>query len=891
SLKEKLIIEVEGKERDYALQTASPSKSVVVQLSNFKSEDRNYETRIKIGKGLKPFKGQNQIEEDITTVLSIPSPFTLNINNVESEHDGTEGLVKISTSQQLTGENILSLIQFSPAVKYTVEYDDFGVTLRSAKFNAEESYSLTIGKGLRGKIGGVLKEEYNGGVAFGKLEAGIHFNNNKGVYLSKKGSGNIEVQITNVPKVKLIISKIYENNLLMADRNGYYPKDDEEGDESYAAYNEESQGIEPTAGDVVYSKEIDTRSLPKSGGGRILNISQFEDLLPEAKGIYHIKLRSTQDYWISDSRFISLSDIGLIAKKGVDKIYVFANSIKSATAMEGVSISVYGSNNQLLGTGASNKDGVAEVAISQKEFAGYKPAMIISKTADDFNYLPFTNTRVNTSRFDVGGKSMNTTGLDAFVYAERDIYRPGETVNFSVLLRDRKWKSPGALPVKMKFLLPNGKELKSFRKTLNEQGSVEASVALSQSAITGSYLLELYSANDVLLSSKNFMVEEFVPDRIKVNTKLNKQFLKPGEAAALSINAVNFFGPPAANRNYETEIQVKQKQFSAKKYSDYNFTLENQKSFFDKEVKEGQTDAAGNASEDYVVPQLYSNIGLLQLQFYTTVFDETGRPVSRNVSADIYTQDIFHGIKDDGYYYYSLNQPVTFKLISLDRDGSPLTATAHVQVIKHEYRTVLTKNGGYFRYDSQKEDKVVHEKDISVGDNSSFAYIPRSPGDYEVRVYRPGATAYISKSFYSYGAWGNANSSFEVNTEGEIDISLDKELYTTGENIKALFKTPFSGRMLVTVERDGIISYQYIDVANRAASLDLKIENDNVPNVYITATLIKAHGVSDIPLTVAHGFKNVTVEERSRKMPVTITAQKSARSRTRQKVSVKAEAG
>ena len=251
--------------------------------------------------------------------------------------------------------------------------------------------------------------------------------------------------------------------------------------------------------------------------------------------------------------------------------------------------------------------------------------MVIAKTADDFNYLPFTNTKVNTSRFDVGGKTINPTGLDAFVYAERDIYRPGEKVNFSVLLRDRKWKSPGAIPIKIKFLLPNGKELKTFRKSLNEQGSTEGSVEISTAAITGSYLMEVYSSNDVLLASQNFMIEEFVPDRIKVATKLSKPFLRPLDVATLSINAVNFFGPPAANRNYETEIQVSQKQFNPKNFPGYEFGLDNQKSFFDKQVKEGKTDAEGNASETYTVPVLYENTGLLQAAFYTTVFDETGQ--------------------------------------------------------------------------------------------------------------------------------------------------------------------------------------------------------------------------------------------------------------------------
>lgn len=890
-LKNKLNVEVEGKKMDYTLQTISPANEMVVRLTNFKSEDRNYEAKIKIAKGLTPQNGNNSTEEDMESLLSIPSPYVLNINNVESEHDGTEGTVRISTSQQLTGENISSLISFDPNIKYTVEYDDFGLTLRSAQFRAEESYALTIEKGLRGKIGGVLKENYNSGVAFGRIESGISFSNSKAVYLSKKGGGNIEVRITNVPKVKLIISKIYENNLLMAGRNGYYPKDNEDEDYEYASYREEGDYVEATAGDIIYTKEIDTRSLPKSGAGRILNISQFEDRLPETKGVYHIKLRSTTDYWISDSRFISLSDIGLIAKKGEDKLYVFANSIRSAGSLEGVSINIYGSNNQLLGTGATNNEGVAEVAIAKKDFAGYKPAMVIAKTADDFNYLPLSNTRVNTSRFDVGGKTVNTTGLDAFIYAERDIYRPGEKVNFSVLLRDRKWKSPGTIPIKIKFLLPNGKELKIFRKSLNEQGSAEGSVEISNAAITGSYLMEVYSSNDVLLSSKNFMIEEFVPDRIKVTAKLSKPFLRPLDETTLSINAVNFFGPPAANRNYETEIQVSQKQFAPKNFPDYEFGLANQKSFFDKQVKEGKTDHEGNASESYAVPVLYANTGLLQATFYTTVFDETGRPVSRSVSTDIFTQDVFHGIKNDGYYYYSLNQPVNFKLVSVDRNGKAITATAKVKVIKHEYRTVLTKSGSFFRYDSQEEDKLLLEKDIDIGNGTSFVYIPRSPGDYEVRIYRPEANAYVSKKFYSYGSWGMDNSSFEVNTEGEIDISLDKEKYSSNETAKVLFKTPFSGRMLVTMETDHVLSYQYVDVANRTASLDLKTNGEHVPNVYVTATLVKPHQVSDIPLTVAHGFKNISVEEKDRKMTVTIDAQKAIRSKTHQKVKVNAAPG
>jgi uncharacterized protein YfaS (alpha-2-macroglobulin family) len=903
TLKEKLLIEVGGQPVTYSLQTLSADDKISIRLQNLKMEDKTYEAKISIDKGLVPEGGTNGSKEKTEMQASIPSPFVLQINDVTTEHDGETGTLKVTTSQQVIATGLASYVKLDPAVKFSVEPSDDGFVIRSDNFDQAKSYALTLTKGLRGRIGGVLHEEYNTNITFGELAPSISFANDKGVYLSGKGAQNIEVKIINVPKVKVVVSKIYENNLLAAGRYGYTPNEtadkhnagnnggdgeEEGGGENYNGDN----GGDGTLGDVVYEQEIDTRSLQKSGSNRLFNFS-IADKLPEFKGIYHLMIRSTTDYWVKDSRFVSLSDIGLIAKEGNEKILVFANSIKNAAALPGVNVLAYGANNQLLGMASTGADGVAEIAYTRKDLAGFRPAMIIAKTAEDFNYLPFGTTRVNTSRFEIGGRRSNSTGLDAFVYPERDIYRPGERVNFSVIVRDRQWKSPGDLPVKLKFLLPNGKELKTFRKNLNEQGSLEGSVDIAPSAITGSYSLEVYTSNDVLLATQPFRIEEFVPDRIKVTAKLDKPFLETGDVSRLSIHALNFFGPPAANRNYECEIQVKRKSFNPKKYTGFDFGLSSESGAFDKTVREGKTDEQGNAVEKYEVPDLFKNIGLLQATFYATVFDETGRPVSRSTSVDIFTQPVFFGVADDGYYFYALNQAVHFPLIALNRNENVLNGImARVQVVKHEYRTVLTKSGSYFRYESQKEDKLISSGIVTVsGEKAGYSFTPRSPGDYELRVSIPGSEHYVSKEFYSYGSWGGENSSFGVNNEGHIDISLDKSSYFTGDNVMALFKTPFSGRMLVTMETDKVVSYQYVDVAQRSASLSLPLTAEAIPNVYITATLIKPHELSDIPLTVAHGFQSVKVEEKDRRIPVEIMAQGKVRSHTHQKITVKAAPG
>ncbi|MBS1564469.1 MAG: hypothetical protein JST39_08760, partial [Bacteroidetes bacterium] len=585
TLKEHLGVEVEGKAADYSFQTLSADTKVSLRLLNLKVEDKDYDIKLSLDKGLLPEGGTNPTAEKSETKAFIPSPFTLSVNDVDAEHDGSVGRISIKTSQQVVTDGLAGYIHITPAVKFTVEPTEDGMVISSDGFDVNKSYELTLSKGMRGKIGGVLKEEYNSSVAFGKMEPSISFANSKAVYLSGQGAKNIEVKIVNVTKVKVIISKIYENNLLAVQRSGYYPKEKNDDGEREYDYEGDNSG-DAVMGDVIYEKEIETKNLPQTGKGRLFNFN-IADKLADFKGIYHIKIKSMENYWVSDSRFISLSDLGLIAKEGSDKISVFVNSIKTAAAVNGVNVLAYGANNQLLGSGTTNNDGVAEISYTRKEFAGFRPAMVIAKNEHDFNYLPFNSTRVNTSRFEVGGKRSNATGLDAFIYPERDIYRPGERVNFSVVVRDRQWKSPGEIPLKLKFLLPNGKELKTFRRNLNEQGSIEGSVDIAESAITGSYSLEVYNGNDVLLNSRSFSIEEFVPDRIKVSAKLDKSVLTPGDATRLTINALNFFGPPAANRSYECEIQVKQKSFNPKKFSGYDFSIANKGVSFDKEVKEG----------------------------------------------------------------------------------------------------------------------------------------------------------------------------------------------------------------------------------------------------------------------------------------------------------------
>ncbi len=883
ALQKQLSVKVNGQEKAISLQANAPSEKFAFTIQNLKLEDKDYNIQIVINKGLLPIAGKLITTEQIVKEINVVSPYILNINNLEATHDGNEGSVRIFTSQQLIAQDFKG-IKIAPAVKFTTAINSDGLLISSADFNANKTYELTIEKGLKGAIGGVLKETYINTIGFGEVEPSITISDKTGKYLDAKGSRNIEVKIVNVPKVKVVITKVYENNLLAANRYGvdsrYY--------DEYEGYNESSYSPEASFGDVIYEEEIESSKLQKHNDARLFNFN-IQDKLGDYKGVYHIELRSTSDYWVRDSRMVSISDIGLIAKQTPDNLMVFANGIKAATAMGNAEIKVYGSNNQLVGTGTTDGNGIAFVSLKKHEFIGFKPALITAKHGNDFNFILLNATRVETSRFDVGGKRINSTGLDAFIYGERDMYRPGEMVNITAIIRTADWKTPGEIPVKMKLKLPNGQELKSLRKTLNAQGAFETSFELSPSAVTGSYLYELYTSNDILLATKSILVEEFMPDRIKVSAALNAEKVKHTDTIILKGTAFNNFGPPAAGRSYEVELQYSAKQFQPKQFSKYDFNLSNRETYFESVVREGTTSEDGSFVERFSPVPSFSNNGIIKASFFTTVFDETGRPVNRFASSDIATQKEFIGVNDDDYYYYPLNQNIRFNLVAVNASEQVVSAKVNVQVIKHEYKTVLSKSWNYFRYESQRDDKIVAEQTLNIsGEGTVYNFVPRTSGDYELRVSLPGAKTYIQRSFYSYGSWGNSSSNFEVNKEGNVDISLDKEKYQTGESAKLLFKTPFNGKLLVTVERDNVFDKFYLNVENRTASASISLKENYLPNVYVTATLIKPHEESDLPLTVAHGFKNITVEMPSRNIAMKINAPEKVRSNTHQKITVNA---
>ncbi len=890
SLSPLLKIAINGAPTVYQMETSAPSEMLTAIIDNISPEKAEEITlKVFIEKGLRTIQSNYQTTTAFEKMLSIPSPDKLKINDAIAEYQDMKPRIHIYTTQSIDLTTAQQSVSIYPVLKFTIEEALNGFYI-NAPFVSGTNYKLEITEKLKGFLGGKLESKYSTQISFGEMEPAISFVSQKGVYMTSKGSRNLALNLVNIPKVSVQIYRIFENNIQHYLRSGRYSDGyyDEEGDYSNSGVSYNTSDMDKYANKIL-DRVYETKDLAVLNGVHLLNLS-FDDV-STYKGIYLVIASSSKDQWVRATKLISVSDIGLIVKAFDDEVYVFANSIKTTEAMSGVSVSLISGNNQNITTIKTNGEGIAVFKDLKGKMNGFIPSMVTASIDKDFNYVLFSDSRVDASRFDVGGRRVNDSQLMAFIYGDRDIYRPGEIINLNTVIRTEQWLPLINVPIKIKLIAPNGKEFKSARGLLNKEGAFETSIPIPASALTGSYTAEVFSSNDVLLNSKQIAVEEFMPDRIDVKLELSKKELFLGDSLKTTITATNMFGPPASDRKYELQFTVDRGNFFSKKFPDYSFSIktDNSSPLSVNGIREGKTDTRGIATETFSALSEWKDQGLLLVKAFATVTDETGRPVNRAVSFPIFTQKEFYGIKLNDYYV-NRGDKFVIPLIATDKNGIAINSQARIQIIRYDWYSSLESDtySGHYHYISKKKEVLLADQNISLSANGyNYSFIPRESGEYEIRIQRPGSPRYVSSQFYAYGYGYTNNTSFEVNTEGQVDIQADKENYNVGDKAKLIFKTPFNGRVLVSIECDKVIETRYLKTDNRSCFMELPLKENYLPNVYVTATLFRPVDDGSIPLTVAHGFLPIKIERPSNHLAVVINCVANSRSRTKQIIKLK----
>jgi len=887
-------IQIDGeKVKDYKVVTSVAHNVIPIEIGTFVQFNKEREIRVNFDKNLTSPETNTKISFDKPLIYKIPPLEDLRIYGHEFGFDGTESWIRIKTSQEVDMNNIKQYIVMEPSLKYTIEPEPNLSFRIKGKFEPGTKIHLMVKKGLESILGAKTQNDYETDIVIANIKPSYGFSSS-GSYMLLSGLRSVEIKTVNINKLNVRISQIFQNNLVHFLDGGrsydyyddYYYEDEEEG-----YYRRKYRYYVGNYGRIIATDTIKIKSVTNQEVTTLFDLSPY--LQSDYKGIYLVEISSPEESWKWTSKLVALSDIGIIVKESESEFTVFTVSLDNNNPLSGVQVSLISTNNQIIASKKTDGDGVAKFADYQDLKKKFRVKLVMSELNNDFNFISLSDYRVETSRFNVSGKRESYGLYDAFMYGDRNLYRPGEKIHVTGIVRVLSGHLLEDMPVKIRVYDPRSNKLTEMQRKLNDQGSFEVSYQTLETASTGEYEFHLYTGDDVFLTSYAVSVEDFVPDRLRVILKTSKDTIKVGEKIQYEITALNFFGPPAVGRSVEFEAMMEHKPFRSIRFPDFRFSWDNVPHYSSEpHVEKATTDREGKCNIIFSVPANIVSSGLLNLKGTVSVFDETGRPVHQIAQTTVAPSNYFIGVKSYIDYYVSPHSPLKIQIVAVDIGDKPVDKLkVRVDIVRKEWYTVLRMDSrsNSFRYVSEQREVPVQSQNLTLSGNpTDFTFtVPRS-GDYVVRVVDANSNNYNQIGFYAY-SWGATTdlTSFEVNPEARVNIVLDKKVYEPGDKAKVLFQTPFSGKMLVTIERNKVFSYKYIDVEKNSASMIIDVEDSFLPNAYISAVLFRKIKELNIPLMCGHGFEPIMVEKKSNRLNIAIEAPDKIRPKTKQRFTVR----
>ncbi|MDR1285179.1 MAG: alpha-2-macroglobulin family protein [Campylobacteraceae bacterium] len=719
-----------------------------------------------------------------------------------------------------------------------------------------------------------------------------------GSILSLKGERKISIVSRNIKGVDLNIKRVIPSQLHHLMTFGrYYDNFDEASfrdDENYYDRYDSSEHFTEIFSHKQKINEMNPNKITYTG----VDLTNY--LLNSANGRQGVFL-VTLNSWNPDtnatgyetiSKLVVVTDIGLIIKRSADgSSDVFAQSIKNSTPLEGVKISVLGKNGIQIASAITDADGHVRIK-NLKEFKNEKePTIFIAQKDGDTSFLPafynnngkYGDRRLEFSRFDIGGVSnvLEQGRLSAYLFSDRGLYRPGDSVNIGTIVRAENWDiGVGGIPVIATIYDPRGQVFESIPLVLDESGFNELSFTTTEASPTGNWIINLSVASNfndkskagIFLGSVNVAVREFEPDRMKVDLKLSptdiKGWIKPDELQAL-IRVENLFGAPAQNRRVSSTLILNPTDFYFGEHKNYHFYDGRRSSRQDKfeiKLEDVLTDDNGEAKLSLLLEE--HERASYHLSIITEAFEQgSGRGVSATAKAVISPNDYLVGAKADGDLGYIKKDAIrTLNFIAIDQNLSKIVLdNLTLEIIEQKYVSVLTlQNSGVYKYQSKLQEVSIDEQDFSI-EKSGTDYLLNSkkPGTYKLLVKNEKSDT-LYRSYYAIVGDANIDRSLERNSE--LEMKLSKGEYKNGDEIEISINTPYVGSGLITIEKDKVYAWKWFKASTTSSTQKITVPRELKGNGYINVQFVRDPNSDDIfmsPLSYGVLPFKVTMEKES----------------------------
>ncbi|NML17675.1 alpha-2-macroglobulin family protein [Azohydromonas caseinilytica] len=592
--------------------------------------------------------------------------------------------------------------------------------------------------------------------------------------------------------------------------------------------------------------------------------------------------------------YFYVSDIGLQARRYAGSLDAFSTSLKSAEALRGLQFELLDENGRSLARAQGDSEGHAHF-----DGAFDTAALLVARYGDEhqgaMSVLALRAPGLDLSEFEINGHPSRNTKL--FVYAGRDLYRPGERFELSVLMRDADGKPLPPQPLTATLKRPDGRSVSTSVWKPEEKfpGYLRHAVALPPDAPTGSWLLELRADPGAKRADAawKFQVEEFLPERMKLELSTARPVLLPGEAFEVAVRGDYLFGAPAAgNRLLVAAATARQPLALPQKWPGFVFgDFADDELARRQEVGEQELDAQGRTEVTLPLPDLRPDSPMLVRGSFS-LLESGGRPVVRSIERVLWPAPKLLAVRPlfDGQVAPE-NSTVGFELIRVDVNGKPQPLK------KAPLRLVREDRQYYWRHDDQKgwhsgyteTDELIESGQVALQGERTRLTLPVRWGRYRLEVDDPETGLTLRYRFYA--GWGAQEAQDVGNRPDRVQLKLARAPLKAGERAQLSITPPHDGTALVTVEGDRLLWSQRIDVRASGTRLDIPIDPAWARHdLYVGVTALRpgSRGERVTPAR-AVGLMHLPLARTERQLKVAIQAPAKVLPETRATVRVKAD--
>lgn len=847
--------------------------------------------------------GQNNFTIiDFKTNLAQQSSLAINFSDPLDENQNFRGLINIKNQSNLRFEVNGNVLNVYPSTRIT------------------GNVKINIFKGVKNSSGYSLKKDFSETVSFEQLKPAVRLLS-KGVILPSSASTPIYFESVNLSAVDVRVIKVFEDNMLQFLQSGNL--------NSQNNYNIRRVGRRIAKKTIDLSDENDIES--NSWKAHAINISDFIKTDPGA--MYQIEISFKKEYSnyecaetndlleneeVSDSNFTSAeedreekywnneiynwrntpynwqerdnpchlsyydedrfasinvlgSDLGLIVKESNNHSYHFATTnLITAQPEGGVTVELYNFQQQLISSIRTNQEGFALTDNSEKA------AFAIARQGENYAYAKLDGgNALSLSKFDVSGKILEK-GLKGFIYTERGVHRPGDTIHLTFALNDKVNPLPKNHPVKLQVTDARGKLVK--QEVLSENKDSQSAkngfyyfpITTEDSSPTGNWNATVFVGGASF--SKTIRVATVKPNRLKIALDFDDKILDASKAISGQLSSTWLHGSPARNLKAEIEVTLTSQNNAFEGFPKYNFT-DPVRDFekIEMPILESQLSEKGEVNFSKKINLNKKVPGMLKATFLTKVFEGGG-----DFSIDVFSKKLapynyFVGLlAPDPHQYgaYYTDQNTVFDVLSVNAQGEVAgNRELEVKVFEIEWRWWWSKGkDNLSRYDNTSTYKPVKDFKVSTDDNGKGQFtvnIPeRQSGRYLVRVIDKASGHATGETVYFYRNWSKRPTNGDAESAKMLVFSSDKDNYKVGEDAVITFPSGNKGRAFISLENGTeVISKQWIDTQKGETQVSIPLTEEMAPNVYVNISLIQSHEQTknDLPIRL-YGIIPLMVE-------------------------------